>query len=134
MSQEGTAPELVEKITRIEAREGDVVKFQCRVRGRPASEMEWYKDEQLLEESEKVKFETQDGCHRLIIRNVSLNDEAEYKALARNPVGTAACTAELLVEEAVDKPELLEPMTDVQVASLSLVIPILFLSLTSKVV
>ena len=117
LSQDGTPPEISQKITPVEVREGDEAKLTCRIRGRPVPEIEWYKDDQLLDESDTVKFENQDGCHTLIIKNVSLADEAEYKALARNPLGTASCTAELLVEESVNKPELIEPMTDVQVVS-----------------
>lgn len=115
MSQEGRAPEITQRITPIEVKEGDKGSFTCRFLGRPVPEVEWYKDDQLLVESERVKFEFQDGEHTLIIRNVSLADEAEYKALARNPLGTVSCTAHLLVEEFVNKPELIEPMTDVQV-------------------
>ena len=117
LSQEGTAPEIVQKIASTEVREGDEAKFTCRVLGKPVPEIEWYKDDQLVEGSDTVKFENQDGCHTLIIKNVSLGDEAEYKMLARNALGTASSTAELLVEESVNKPELIEPMTDVQVAS-----------------
>lgn len=99
----------------MEVKEGDQAKFTCRTSGNPQPEVEWYKDDQLLEESPEVKFENQDGCHSLIIKDVVLDDEAEYKTLARNPWGTASCTAELLVEESANKPELLEPMTDVEV-------------------
>ena len=117
MSQEGTAPEITEEITSTEVKEGGEAKLTCRVRGRPEPEVEWYKDDQLLEGSDTVTFESQDGSHALIIKNVSLSDEAEYKALARNPLGTVSCSAELLVEESVNMPELIEPMTDVKVCS-----------------
>lgn len=96
-------------------RVGDEVRFTCRVFGRPVPDIEWYKDDQLLEECETLKFENKDDSFSLIIKNASLTDEAEYKILARNPLGTASCTADLLVEESVTKPELIEPMTDVQV-------------------
>lgn len=62
-------------------------------------------------------FENREDSHALIIKNVSLADEIEYKALARNPLGTVSCSAELLVEESVSKPELIEPMMDVQVCA-----------------
>ena len=78
-------------------------------------DIEWYKDDQLLEESEALKFENKGDSFCLVIKNAALTDEAEYKILARNPLGTASCTADLLVEESGTKPELIEPMTDVQV-------------------
>lgn len=100
LSQEGTVPEITEKITSTEVKEGD----EGRYKGR-------YKDDHLLEESDTVIFENREDSHALIIKNVSLADEAEYKALARNPLGTVSCSTELLVEE----PQLIEPMMDVQV-------------------
>ena len=117
LSQEGTAPEITEKLTSTEVKEGDEARLTCRVRGKPEPEIEWYKDDDLMEESDTVIFEIQDDSYALIIKNVSLADEAEYKALARNPLGTASCSAELLVEESVNKPELIEAMMDVQVSS-----------------
>ena len=57
-----------------------------------------------------MKFENKHGVCTLTINDTSAFDEAEYKVLARNPLGTATCTAELLVEESVSKPELIQPM------------------------
>jgi hypothetical protein len=100
----------------VEVKEGQTAKFQSRVFGKPTPEIEWYKDDTLIEEdAEGISFDTKDGCEILIIRGVSPSDEAEYKVLARNPLGTATSSAELLVEEAVEKPELIEPLKDVQV-------------------
>ena len=99
-----------------EVKEGQTAKFQCRVFGKPAPEIEWYKDDTLIEDNaEGISFDTEDGCEILIIRDASPSDEAEYKVLARNPLGTATSSAELLVEEEVEKPELIEPLEDVQV-------------------
>ena len=111
------APEISQGLHEVEASEGEVVKFQCRFLGKPVPEIEWYKDDELLEESERMKFENNDGEYVLTIRNVSSFDEAEYKVLARNPLGTATCAAELLVEESVSKPELIRPMEDVVINS-----------------
>ena len=99
----------------MEVKEGTPIKFKCRVKGEPAPEVEWYKDDQLLDENDQMKFENKDGEYILTIGDTSTFDEAVYKVLARNPLGTAACSAELLVEEHVSKPEFIETMTDVEV-------------------
>jgi hypothetical protein len=99
-----------------EVKEGETAKFQCRVFGKPLTEIEWYKDDTLIEDdAEGISFETRDAYEILIIRDASPSDEAEYKVLARNPLGTATSSAELLVEGAVEKPEMVEPLKDVQV-------------------
>jgi hypothetical protein len=113
---QGTAPTFRQGIEPVEAKEGTPeARFQCHVEGEPKPEIEWYKDGQLLEENDRVKFETKNGDSFLCISNVSLGDEAEYKALARNPVGITTSAAELIVAEPVVKPELIEPLKDVKV-------------------
>ena len=107
---QGLTPKFVETPQSVEAKEGTLVKFQCRVKGEPYPDIEWYKENKFLEESDRVKFENKDGVCVLTINDTSAFDEAEYKVLARNPLGTATCTAELLVEESVSKPELIQPM------------------------
>ena len=109
------SPEIIQRLIPVEVVKGGMVKFQCRVVGEPAPEIEWYKDDQLLDESDRMKFENKDGVCVLTISDVTPFDEAEYKVLARNPLGTATCSAELLVEESVSKPELMQPMEDVEV-------------------
>ena len=69
-----------------------------------------------MEETERVKFETRNGDHFLCLSNVSPADEAEYKVLARNPVGTSTSVAELIVAESCVKPQLIEPLKDVKVS------------------
>ena len=116
LAQEGISPEIIQRLMPTEVTEGQAAKFQCRVFGKPTPEIEWYKDDTLIEDNaEGISFDKEDGCEILIIRDASPTDEAEYKVLARNPLGTATSSAELLVEEAVEKPVLMEALKDVQV-------------------
>ena len=92
------------------------MEFHCQVNGEPRPDIEWYKDDQLLEESERVKFETKSGDSFLCISDISPADEAEYKVLARNPVGTTASVAQLIVAEPCTKPELIEPLKNMKVS------------------
>ena len=64
-----------------------------------------------------MKFENKHGVCTLTINDTSAFDEAEYKVLARNPLGTITRTAELLVEESVSKPELIQLMENVVIKS-----------------
>ena len=114
---QGAAPTFSQSIEPAEVREGTPeVRFHCHVEGEPKPEIEWYKDGQLMEENDRVKFETKNGDSFLCISNVSPADEAEYKVLARNPVGTTTAVAELIVAETCTKPELIEPLKDVKVS------------------
>lgn len=115
---QGTAPRLSQNIKPIEASEGTPqVKFHCQVQGEPTPDIEWYKDDQLLEQSDRVKFET-NGCESfLYVNDISQADEGEYKVLARNPVGVTTSVAELIVAESCTKPELIVPMKDLKVRS-----------------
>lgn len=92
------------------------MKFHCQVNGEPRPDIEWYKDDQLLEESDRVKFETKNGYSFLCISDISPADEAEYKVLARNPVGITTSVAQLIVAEPCTEPELIEPLKDVKVS------------------
>ena len=113
---QGSAPTFSQAMQPLEVREGTPeMKFQCQVEGEPKPEVEWYKDDQLLEESDRLRFERKNNECFLCIRNVNPGDEAEYKILARNPVGTATSVAELIVVEPISKPEMIEPMKDVEV-------------------
>lgn len=115
IQQDGSKPEFSERITNKEMKIGEEVRFTCMVFGTPTPNIEWYKDDEFLQESSKIKFESKDGYHSLILRDITFQDEAEYKALARNPLGTATCTSELLVEERIYEPEFVETMKDIEV-------------------
>ena len=112
---QGLPPKFITTIQPEETKEGATVRFECNVKGEPSPDIEWYKDNQYVEQSDRVKIDTKDGVSVLTIENVSTLDEAVYKVLARNPVGTSTCTAELLVEEPVSKPVLVKRMKDVNV-------------------
>ena len=116
LAQEGISPEIIQRLLPVEVKEGETARFECRVLGRPTPEIEWYKDDTLIEEdAERFSFSTKDGCKIMSIHDVTPSDEAEYKVLARNPLGTSSSSAELLVEETVTKPEFISPLKNVQV-------------------
>ena len=89
--------------------------FTCRAGGEPRPEIEWYKDDTLLDQDDRVNIDQKDGVSTLTIKNITTIDEAVYKALARNPLGITTSQADLLVTESAVKPELLEPLKDIDV-------------------
>ena len=113
--QQGSSPTFTETLQPSEVKEGADVTFTCRAKGEPSPEIEWYRDDTLLDQDDRVEIHQKDGVSTLTIKNVSTVDEAIYKALARNPLGITISEAELLVTEPAVKPELLEPLSDLDV-------------------
>ena len=64
-----------------------------------------------------MKFDFNGQVASLAFSEVELDDEGDYKCIAQNELGSASCTAELLVNEAACKPEFSEPLKDIQVAA-----------------
>lgn len=91
--------------------------FSCHATGEPSPDIEWYKDDTLIVENDRLIVEQKDGVSTLTMKNVATIDEAVYKALARNPLGAATSSSELLVKESAVKPELLEPLKNIDVKS-----------------
>ena len=99
-------------------KEGTVeARFYCKINGDPSPIVEWYKDNELLVENDKIKFFTEDGKCYLCVRSICTSDEAEYKVLARNSIGCTTSVAELIVTECCLEPEIIVPMNDVEVAT-----------------
>ena len=78
--------------------DGEKAVLECRVTATPAAEVAWYVDnvEICLTDDYQIVF-TADGWCRLIIRDVMLDDEAEYTVQAVNEAGTCIGTAYLTV-------------------------------------
>lgn len=120
---QGAAPNFSRNIQSIKVEEGtQEARFYCHADGEPKPDIEWYKDGHLLEQDDRLKFETRNGESFLCINDVSLSDEAEYKALARNPSGTCTSLAELIVIEPSTKPELIQALSDVKVSVVDLLL------------
>ena len=114
---QGSAPTFSETLRPSEVKEGADVIFTCRATGEPRPDIEWYRDDTLLDQEDRVKIDHKDGASTLTIKNVTAIDEAVYKALARNPLGITTSEAELLVAESVEKPQLLEPLKEIDIKS-----------------
>ena len=67
--------------------------------------MEWFKDDQPIKPTKRVKTYFDSEVCKLTISQAVADDKGEYKCVATNELGTAACSAELFVNEAVVMPE-----------------------------
>lgn len=95
---EGEAPKFIQPLKSQEVMEGSPAKLDVRISGEPEPEVEWFKDEQPVEEGSnfRIEFDDTDGCS-LIINSSRVEDEGQYKCVASNDLGKAISEAELLV-------------------------------------
>lgn len=114
-SPEGKAPEVVKPAETVEVEEGKPARIECQISGQPKPTVEWFKDSEKVKESKRVKSESDDETFSLNFQETELDDEGDYKCVARNEFGSVSSQAELLVNEAGAKPEFKEKMKNVSV-------------------
>lgn len=90
-----------EEATPIKVREGDVVSLSTVVKGKPAPAIEWYKDEEKLRETSRLKMDAKDGELSLIILEAKPDDSGVYKCEAKSKGGKAEKTFNVNVQGTV---------------------------------
>lgn len=95
---EGESPKFLQPLKSQEVFEGSAAKFEVRISGEPEPDIEWFKDEQPIEEGGnfRIEFDDTDGFV-LVINSARLEDEGMYRCVASNSFGKAISEAELLV-------------------------------------
>lgn len=96
----------------MEVLEGDSTRIECRL-GREA-DVSWYRDNEPLEEEDRITIENEGGVYAVVISCTELDDEGEYKCVARNKFGKAVSQTELIVEEGVTMPMIKEPLNNLE--------------------
>lgn len=100
-----TEPKMIKPFAEeTEVLEGDSVRLECRMGGGPSDDVVWFKDDEPLQENDRITFETDGDLHAINIEAVEPDDEAEYKCQVTNPKGTVSSVTELIVEEAMCLP------------------------------
>lgn len=99
----------------VEVVEGSSAKLQCRVSGVPEPSIEWFKDNEPVNEDKRIKMRFDGELSTLKILTTELEDEGSYKCVAKNEFGSAWCASELLINEPNKKPEFIEKMKPVDV-------------------
>ena len=112
---EGNAPEVIKPAEAVEVEEGKPARIECQISGQPKPTVEWFKDNEKVKESKRIRPESDNETFSLNFKETELDDEGDYKCVARNEFGSVSSQAELLVNETGAKPEFKEKMKNVSV-------------------
>lgn len=96
---QGSAPQFSKPLESPKAVENSPVTLECEVIGSPAISIEWHKDDSRVRQTTRVRTEFDGKICRLIFLRTELDDEADYKCVAKNDFGMASTECELLVQE-----------------------------------
>lgn len=109
------APNFSQPLQTVEVIEGTEATLKCMVTGNPEPNIAWFKDGDTVAEEKRYKTQYNGEQATFKIQNTELDDEGEYKCVAENHLGSASCSAELLVNEPNTMPEFEEKMKPVDV-------------------
>ena len=110
----GTVPQFTETLQAVEVNEGKPAELQCLVEGYPQPTIEWFKDGAKVKESRRIKAERDGNAICLSFKETLPGDNAGYKCLATNDLGSASCSTNLKVK-ALCKPDFKEKLKGVEV-------------------
>ncbi|XP_044276378.1 myopalladin isoform X2 [Varanus komodoensis] len=105
------APVFTKMLQDISASEGQLVVFECRVKGAPSPKVEWYREGTVIEDSPDFRIlqkkprsmsEPEEIC-TLVIAEVFSEDSGSFTCTASNKYGTVSSTAHLKVKGPVDQ-------------------------------
>uniref|UniRef100_A0A146M532 Titin n=2 Tax=Lygus hesperus TaxID=30085 RepID=A0A146M532_LYGHE len=113
-----TAPSILEKLTDQSRKEGQPVLFKCKIAGKPAPTVQWFKGNQPIKPSKYFQMGRDGDVHTLRITEVFPEDEGVYRCEASNAAGKTSLSANLKVLEpdSTDVAPTLSQMRDVVVA------------------
>ncbi|CAI9716211.1 titin-like [Octopus vulgaris] len=99
---DGTAkPAFKKKICKTVAEEGSPVTLDCVVTGMPAPTVTWFKEDNIIKESDNVKLIDNGEIHTLSIKDTSKLVAGMYTVKATNAHGSIECTAEVTILERI---------------------------------
>ncbi|KAL2081285.1 hypothetical protein ACEWY4_023138 [Coilia grayii] len=90
-------PVVISPIQSVKVKEGESVRFQCRVSGDDLTIM-WYSKDKEIKQSDFFRMSQFDDNCKLEIARVYAEDEGEYTCVARNSAGMVSCSAVLKVD------------------------------------
>lgn len=94
---EDMTPIIVLGLNSLTVNSGDPVKFQTQAKGDPSPLLVWYKDDEPLEMSARVKEFVEEGIHTLLIMEAVAADSGCYECVAENEHGKTYTRAHLNV-------------------------------------
>ena len=96
-SSRGQPPQFMRPLQPVTAIEGRPVVLECEVVGTPQPQVQWYREEVLIERSSEIDITQHLGVSRLIIHVACLEDSGQFKAVATNSEGTRMSSTHLKV-------------------------------------
>uniref|UniRef100_A0A915PUX1 Uncharacterized protein n=1 Tax=Setaria digitata TaxID=48799 RepID=A0A915PUX1_9BILA len=97
------APVFTKNLTDINCNEGTDALLETSVSGKPLPEIIWYFENCQLQEDEeehyKIRYDNETNIHSFKINNVAAKDCGTYKCCAKNSVGIAETTCNLVITE-----------------------------------
>ncbi|XP_043277218.1 obscurin isoform X4 [Venturia canescens] len=104
-------PSFLKKIGDCEVYKGMTAKFTACVTGNPEPAFEWYRNDERVWPTDRIKMEEEgSGLLRLIIQNVEEHDVGKYSLRIYNPHGEETCHAEIRYETL--EPRTKKPLAD----------------------
>ncbi|EUB61841.1 Muscle M-line assembly protein unc-89 [Echinococcus granulosus] len=103
-------PHFTQPLHNAAATEGQMVRLQCRVLGRPKPQIDWYKDGVSLTSAPNYTVRSEGDRHCIEFSDIYLTDHGEYTCVATNPAGVAKTSCRMDVEplssgdESADRP------------------------------
>lgn len=95
-----TAPEFSDEYgdAPIEVNEGDELKLNVTVQGKPRPDVKWFKDDKPLKRTSRMSLSTRGNKFGVTIFSVLPEDSGVYKCVANSTVGTTAKTFQVNIE------------------------------------
>ncbi|XP_057680590.1 striated muscle preferentially expressed protein kinase-like isoform X3 [Corythoichthys intestinalis] len=94
----------------VDVQAGETSRLAVVVEGKPDPDILWYKDDQLLSESNYYTFVYDDPEYSLVILNARTEHSGVYTCTAKNLAASNSCKAELTVH--TERKDSIEPMED----------------------
>jgi titin len=118
LSGKALGPSFVRVPADSEVSEGKMVRFDCRVSGRPYPEVTWYLNgRQILDDATHKILVNESGNHALMITSAQIFDSGVIQCIARNKGGEAGfqCRLSVVEKEQIVAPKFVERFTTVNV-------------------
>merc|ERR1719266_1029920 len=98
-NEKAFAPKITEKVKSQRAPDGCQVEFVCRVEGLPRPQITWFRQTAIIKPSHDFQIYYDDSnMATLVIKEVFPEDAGTFTCVAKNCVGFASSSAELIVE------------------------------------
>lgn len=95
---QGLKPAFLKVPMNREVTEGHQIRFDCRVSGRPAPEVLWYRNGmQVCDDNAHKILVNEGGVHALQINDARLSDSGVWTCVVRNKSGEVRCDVNLTV-------------------------------------